>query len=65
MASYSYILAWKIPWTEVPGGLQPMGCKKSDTIEHPHLFITCLDGVVASKLLSLTQKPEVSEKISK
>ena len=24
MATYSSILAWKIPWTEDPGGLQPM-----------------------------------------
>ena len=25
MATYSSILAWKIPWTEEPGGLQFMG----------------------------------------
>ena len=25
MATYSSILAWKIPWTEEPGGLQSMG----------------------------------------
>ena len=25
MASHSSILAWKIPWTEEPGGLQSMG----------------------------------------
>ena len=25
MANYSSILAWKIPWTEEPGGLQSMG----------------------------------------
>ena len=25
MATLSSILAWKIPWTEEPGGLQPMG----------------------------------------
>ena len=24
MATHSNILAWKIPWTEKPGGLQPM-----------------------------------------
>ena len=24
-ATYSSILAWKIPWTEDPGGLQSMG----------------------------------------
>ena len=25
MATYSNILAWRIPWTKEPGGLQPMG----------------------------------------
>jgi len=25
MATHSSILAWRIPWTEEPGGLQPMG----------------------------------------
>ena len=28
MATYSNILAWKIPWTEAPGGLQSMGLQK-------------------------------------
>ena len=27
MATHSSILAWKIPWTEEPGGLQSMGLK--------------------------------------
>ena len=27
MAIHSNILAWKISWTEEPGGLQSMGCK--------------------------------------
>ena len=27
MATRSSILAWRIPWTEEPGGLQSMGCK--------------------------------------
>ena len=35
MAIHSSILAWKIPWTEEPGGLQSMGVEKeSDTTEH-------------------------------
>ena len=25
MATYSSILAWRIPWTEEPGGLESMG----------------------------------------
>ena len=28
MAIHSNALAWKIPWTEEPGGLQSMGRKK-------------------------------------
>ena len=32
MATHSHIFAWKIPWTEEPGGLQSMG-KESDTTE--------------------------------
>ena len=31
MATYSSILAWKIPWTEEPGELQSMGVTKSQT----------------------------------
>ena len=33
MAAHSSILAWEIPWTEGPGGLQSMGGKESDTAE--------------------------------
>ena len=29
MATHSSILAWKIPWTEKPGGLQSMRSQKS------------------------------------
>ena len=28
MATHSTILAWKIPWIEEPGGLQPMGSQR-------------------------------------
>ena len=28
MAAHSRILAWEIPWTEEPGGLQPMGLQR-------------------------------------
>ena len=31
MATHSSILAWRIPWTEEPGGLQSMGLQKSGT----------------------------------
>ena len=29
MAIYSNILAWRIPWTEEPGGLQSMGLQRA------------------------------------
>ena len=32
MAIHSSILAWKIPWTEEPGGLQVLGVAESDRI---------------------------------
>ena len=28
MTTHSSILAWKIPWTEEPGGLQSLGSQK-------------------------------------
>ena len=31
MATHSSILAWEIPWTEEPGGLQSMELQKSQT----------------------------------
>ena len=40
MATHSSILAWRIPWTEEPGGLQSIGSKKRDTTEvteHAHI----------------------------
>ena len=46
MATHSSILAWKIPWTEEPGGLQSMGSQRvghdqpSDlTIQFHNLFL--------------------------
>ena len=33
MATHLSILAWEIPWTEEPGGLQPMGSQESDTTQ--------------------------------
>ena len=28
MATHTSILAWRIPWTEEPGGLQPIGLQR-------------------------------------
>ena len=34
MATHSDILAWRIPWTEEPGGLQSVGSQELDTNEY-------------------------------
>ena len=33
LATHSSVLAWGIPWTEEPGGLQSTGHKELDTTE--------------------------------
>ena len=33
MAAHSSILAWRIPWTEEPGGYSPWGLKELDKTE--------------------------------
>ena len=44
MAPHSSTLAWKIPQTEEPGGLQSMGHEASDTTErlHFHFSLSCI-----------------------
>ena len=44
MATHSSILAWKIPWTEEPGGLQSTGRKESDTTERLHFHCHSPEG---------------------
>ena len=33
MATHSSILAWRIPWTEEPGGIQSMGLQRLGTTD--------------------------------
>ena len=42
MVTHSSILTWKIPWTEEPGGLQPMGSLRvrNDSVHwHAHIWL--------------------------
>ena len=48
MATYSSILAWRIPWTEKPGGLQSM---ESKTVSHNW---TLMQGLIKLRKLSST-----------
>ena len=40
MATYSSILAWRIPWTEEPGGLLSMGLQSQTQLKR--LSTLCL-----------------------
>ena len=44
MAPHSSTFAWKIPWTEEPGGLQSMGSLESEMTErlHFHFSLSCI-----------------------
>ena len=42
MAPHSGTFAWKIPWTEEPGGLQSMVLLESDTTERLHFHFSCI-----------------------
>ena len=42
MATRFSILAWEIPWTEEPGGLQSMRSLESDTTKRPSHHSACL-----------------------
>ena len=44
MATRSSILAWRIPWTEEPGGLQSVGSQESETTEWLHFPQSCSNG---------------------
>ena len=55
MATHSSVLAWRIPWTEEPGGLQSIGSQRVGH-EQSDLAGTHLSEItVTSKLLLATQ----------
>ena len=41
MATHSSVLAWEIPWTEEPGGLQSMGLDTTEGL-HFHFSLSCI-----------------------
>ena len=52
MTTHSCILAWRIPWTEEPGGLQSMGSKR---VGHNWTIFTFTSSVIL--MCSQTQEP--------
>ena len=62
MATHTSILAWRIPWTEEPGGLySPRGRKESDTTER--LTLTHLQNCFNSFRVMPKALKNVSEQI--
>ena len=51
MATYSSILAWRIPWTEEPGGLQSMGSYRVDSTERLTLSVSQIPEAVGKMLI--------------
>ena len=50
MATHPSILAWRIPWTEEPGGLQSVGSQELDTTEWLSLHFTSLRKLLSFNL---------------
>ena len=46
MATHSSILAWRFPWTEEPGGLQPMGSQRIGHTERLHFHFAWRNHVI-------------------
>ena len=52
MATHSSVLAWKIPWTEEPGGLQSMGLQRVG-FHWSDLAAALTSGIVFSSFINL------------
>ena len=78
MAAHSSILAWEIPWTEEPGGLQSMGSQRDEHdfatqqqqghsivyVDHIVFVHSSVDGHLGwTYRLSYTVKPEREKQI--
>ena len=50
MATHSSTLAWRIPWTEEPGGLQSMGLQR---VGHDRVINTTTVSLVQTALLKI------------
>ena len=53
MATDSSILAWRIPWTEDPGGLQAMGLHMTEAIEHSRTHLSYAYEIFIDKKIAM------------
>ena len=52
MATHWSVLAWRIPWTEEPGGLQSLGSQRvRHDSEQPHTFTARTDAEAETPIL--------------
>ena len=66
MATHSSILAWRIPWTEELGGLQPTGRKELDMTERLHFhFLSYSDPTTLASLHFLRYRSPASGSLHK
>ena len=59
MATYSSILAWKIPWTEEPGRLQSMGLQRvrhDQATEHTYNIFSATNLTLLFSMWAIMQK---------
>ena len=54
MAAHSGILAWRIPWAEEPGGLQPMGAQSQTRLKQLSRCTVHVVVCASSSLVSVT-----------
>ena len=63
MATHSSILAWEIPWTEEPGGLQSLGSERVGHNSATKTHFKQLDSVLGASLMAQQVKnlPAIQE----
>ena len=49
MATHSSMLAWRIPWTEDPGGLQSVGLQSRTQLSGLHIHTQALKAEISLK----------------
>ena len=56
MATCCSILAWRIPWTEEPGGLQSIGSQTQQLSTHMHTHVNCISKLWGETWLYIYKK---------
>ena len=60
MATHSSVLAWRIPWTEEPGGLQSTGSQSPTQLSNDNTFNTDIQANIPTKMTLLVKNNSTS-----